>query len=76
GLELYGGLGEWGNVTFKGTSQYIAPVLAWNLPNRTTLRVSPGFGLTGQSHGTLIRFGVSREFSGFGQKVRKLFRGN
>jgi len=76
GLELYGGLGEWGNVTFKGTSQYIAPVLAWNLPDGTTLRVSPGFGLTDQSHGTLIRFGVSHEFSGFGPQVRKLFRGN
>ena len=76
GLELYGGLGEWGDVTFKGTSQYIAPVLAWNLPSGTTLRVSPGFGLTDQSHSTLIRFGVSHEFSGFGQQVGKLFRRN
>jgi hypothetical protein len=76
GLELYGGLGEWRNVTFRGTSQYIAPVLAWNLPSGTTLRVSPGFGLTDQSHSTLIRFGVSHEFSGFGHEVRKLFRRN
>src|SRR5438477_301986 len=58
GIELYGGLGEWRNVTFKGTSQYIAPVLAWNLPTGTTIRVSPGFGLTGQSQAALIRVGV------------------
>ena len=76
GVELYGGLGEWGHTTFRGTSQYLAPVLAWNLPGGTTLRVSPGFGLTAESHDTLIRFGVSHEFSGFGQQVRKLFRGN
>jgi len=76
GVEIYGGLGEWRQVTLKGTSQYIAPVLAWNLPSGTTLRVSPGFGLTEQSHGTLIRFGVSHEISGFGHQVRKLFRGN
>src|SRR5207244_9965734 len=56
GLELYGGLGEWGDLTFKGTSQYVAPVLAWNFPGGTTIRVSPGFGLTDQSHSTLVRF--------------------
>ena len=75
GVEMYGGLGEWGEVTLKGTSQYIAPVLAWNLPNATTLRVSPGFGLTGQSHGMLLRFGVSHEVSGCGGQIKKLFRG-
>jgi len=76
GLELYGGLGEWGDLTFKGTSQYVAPVLAWNFPGGTTIRVSPGFGLTDQSHSTLVRFGVSHEFSGFGQQVRKVLRRN
>src|SRR5262245_19449839 len=75
GVEFYGGLGEWRNVTFKGTSQYIAPVLAWNLPGGTTLRVSPGFGLTDESHSTLVRFGVSHEISRFGRQVRNLFRG-
>jgi hypothetical protein len=75
GVELYGGLGEWGNVTFSGTSQYVAPVLAWNLPTGTTIRVSPGFGLTDQSHSTLVRFGMSHEISGFGHQIGKLFRG-
>ena len=76
GAELYGGLGEWGDVTFRGTSQYLAPVFAWNLPNGSSLRVSPGFGLTDQSHGMLFRFGVSHEISGFGRQVAKLFGGN
>jgi len=76
GVEMYGGLGEWGEVTLKGTSQYVAPVLAWNLPSGTSLRLSPGFGLTEQSHGVLLRFGVSHEISGFGRHLGKLFRGN
>jgi hypothetical protein len=75
GVEMYGGLGEWGNVTFNGTSQYLAPVLAWNLPSGTTLRVSPGFGLTDESHSMLLRFGVAHEISGLGRQVRKVFRG-
>ena len=75
GVEIYGGLGEWGDFTFNGTSHYIAPALAWNLPNGTTLRVSPGFGLTEESHGTLLRFGVSHEISGFGRQVGNLFHG-
>src|SRR5262249_55272495 len=74
GVEMYGGLGEWGQLKLKGTSQYIAPVLAWNLPSGTTLRVSPGFGLTEQSHSMLVRFGVSHEISGFGYQVRRFFR--
>src|SRR5215467_8160587 len=36
GVEIYGGLGEWDNMTLRGTSQYIAPTLAWNLPSGTT----------------------------------------
>ena len=76
GAEMYGGLGEWGDLTLRGTSQYIAPVLAWNLPSGTSLRLSPGFGLTEQSLGVLLRFGVSHEISGFGRQIGKLFRGN
>jgi hypothetical protein len=75
GVELYGGFGEWGDLTLRGTSHYIAPALAWNLPSGTALRFSPGFGLTEQSHGMLLRFGVSHEISGFGSQVGKLFHG-
>ncbi len=74
GLEMYGGLGDWRRFTLSGTSHYLAPVLAWGLPNGMTFRVSPGFGLTHQSARVLFRFGVSYEFPGFGRKVRNLFR--
>lgn len=74
GVELYGGLGDWHNFTLSGTSHYIAPLLSWELPNGTTVRFSPAFGLTGSSHRALIRFGVSHELPGFGRRVRKLFR--
>jgi hypothetical protein len=73
GVELYGGLGEWGKFTVRGTSQYIAPLLAWTLPSETTIRVSPGWGLTDQSVRSLIRIGVSQEIDGFGRSIGKLF---
>ena len=73
---MYGGLGDRYNFGLHETSHYLAPVLAWNFPGGTTIRVSPGFGLTDQSHSTLVRFGVSHEFSGFGQQVRKVLRRN
>ena len=76
GLELYGGLGVWGDVTLRGTSHYIAPVFFWILPGETTLRVSPGWGLTDQSVKTLLRFGVSHEIDDIGRHIRKLFRKN
>src|SRR5258705_13787494 len=61
GLELYGGLGEEGHVTLHETSHYIAPTIAWGLLNGTTLRVSPGWGLTGNSNRAFVRIGVSYE---------------
>ncbi len=74
GFELYGGLGDWHRFTLSATSHYMAPALAWNLPSGLTFRVSPGFGLTRNSHRALIRFGISYEFPGFGRRVRELFR--
>ena len=76
GLELYGGLGTWGDFTLRGTSQYIAPLLVWTLPSATTIRVSPGWGLTDQSVKTLLRFGVSQEIDDIGRQIGKLFRKN
>jgi hypothetical protein len=75
GVEAYGGLGEWGDITLQGTSHYVAPVVAWNLPSGTTVRFSAGIGLTEQSHGALFRFGVSHEISGFTQQVKHILRG-
>jgi len=73
GIEMYGGLGDSHSFGLHDTSQYLAPVIAWNLPSNWTLRLSPGFGLNDNSHRFLLRWGVSREFSGFGAKIARLF---
>jgi hypothetical protein len=72
---MYGGLGDRYSFGLNNTSQYLAPVVAWNLPSDWTLRVSPGFGLNGNSHAFLLRWGVSKEIAGFGSTVSRLFRG-
>lgn len=74
GLEMYGGLGDRYSFGLHQTSHYLAPVMAWNLPSDWTLRVSPVFGLNDNSHAFLIRWGVSREFSGFGEALARMFK--
>ncbi len=74
GVEVYGGLGTFHDFTFSGTSHYLAPLLSWELPNGTTIRFSPTFGLTENSHRFLLRFGVTYEIAGFGRRVRNLFQ--
>jgi hypothetical protein len=76
GVEMYGGLGDRYNFGLHDTSHYLAPVVDWNLPSGWTLRLSPGFGLNGNSHAFLLRWGVSREITGFGETVSRLFRGH
>ena len=76
GIEMYGGLGDRYSFGLDDTSQYLAPVVAWNLPSDWTLRLSPGFGLNDNSHRFLLRWGVSREFSGFGAALARLFGGH
>jgi hypothetical protein len=71
GLELYGGLGDRYRFGLHDTSHYLAPTIAWNLPNNTTFKFSPGFGLNDNSHGVLWRFTIAQEINQFG----KLFRG-
>ena len=73
GIEMYGGLGDTQSFGLHETSQYLAPVAAWNLPSGWTLRLSPGFGLNNNSHRFLLRWGLAREFSGFGEMVSRLF---
>jgi len=75
GVEMYGGLGDTHSFGLHETSHYVAPVSAWNLPSGWTLRLSPGFGLNSNSHGFLLRWGVSREFPGFGETMRRAFGG-
>lgn len=76
GVEMYGGLGDRYSFGLNDTSHYVAPVMAWNIPSGWTLRLSPGFGLNGNSHAFLLRWGVSREISGFGSAVNRLFKGH
>jgi hypothetical protein len=73
GIELFGGLGDTQDFGLHQTSHYLAPAAAWNLPSGWTLRLSPGFGLNDNSHRLLLRWGLSREFSGFGEMVSNLF---
>jgi hypothetical protein len=75
GVEMYGALGDRHSFGLHDTSHYLAPVLAWNLPSDWTLRLSAGFGLNDNSHRFLLRWGVSREFSGFGATVRRCLGG-
>jgi hypothetical protein len=75
GVEMYGGLGDRYSFGLHDTSQYVAPVVAWNLPSDWTLRLSAGFGLNDNSHTFLLRWGVSKEIAGFGAMFRDFFRG-
>jgi hypothetical protein len=73
GVELYGGLGDTESLGLHETSHYLAPVAAWNLPSGWTVRLSPGFGLNDNSHQLLLRWGLSYEFTGFGERVRRIW---
>ena len=74
GAEMYGGLGTTDLLTLSGTSHYVAPIAALQLPNGVTFSFSPGFGLNDNSHRVLLRWGMSYEIGGFGRKLRSLFR--
>lgn len=75
GVELYGGLGSTERFGFRDTAQYIAPTLAWNIGDNSTLMFSPAFGLTENSNRMLIRVGYKYEIEGFGRKVARMFGG-
>jgi hypothetical protein len=68
GAELYGGLGDRYSFGLKDTSHYIAPTVAWRLPEGPTFSLSPSVGLNSNSHGMLLRFGVSYEFNQFARR--------
>lgn len=75
GVEMYGGLGDTQLMGLPDTSHYLAPVVAWNLPSGWTVRLSTAFGLNQDSHRLLVRWGVSREISGFGEMISHLLGG-
>lgn len=70
GAELYGGLGDRYSFGLKDTSHYLAPVVAFRLPDGPSFQLSPAVGLNSNSHGMLLRFGVSYEFN----QVARLWR--
>ena len=73
GAEMYGGLGSTLDFTARHTAHYIAPVISWAVGENSTLRFSPGFGLTNNSNPVLLRFGYSYEIQGFGTRISRLF---
>ena len=73
GLEMYGGLGTAAQLTLHGTSHYLAPIVAWQMPSGVNFTLSPGFGLNQNSHAFILRWGVSYEIPQFGRKLRSIF---
>ena len=73
GAEIYGGLGSTLGFGVRDTAHYVAPVLSWMVSDNSTLRFSPGFGLTQESNPMLIRFGYTYEVQNFGSRISKLF---
>jgi hypothetical protein len=70
GAELYGGLGDRYSFGLHDTSHYLAPIMAFHLPSGPTFAVEPGFGLNSNSHGMLLRVGVSYEIDQFISRLR------
>jgi hypothetical protein len=76
GAELYGGLGSTLGFGLHDTAHYVAPVVAWQISDSSSLRFSPAIGLTHQSCPVLLRFGYSYEIRGFGDKVKHFLGGH
>lgn len=73
GIEMYGGLGSTLAFGVSNTVHYVAPVVSWMLTDNSSLRFSPGFGLTHESNPVLLRVGYTYEVQGLGSKISKLF---
>jgi hypothetical protein len=73
GAEVYGGLGSTLDFGPHDAAHYFAPVLSWAVSDNSTLRISPGVGLTHEASPVLIRFGLTYEVRGFGERVSRLF---
>jgi hypothetical protein len=68
GAEAYGGLGSTDAFASSEQRHYLAPVLAWHVTARTTLKASAGFGLTSASDRYLLRAGFSYELPRGGRR--------
>jgi len=63
GVEAYGGLGSSKERGLAETRHFAAPVIAWHLSDRMTVKASVGLGLTEASEAYLVRFGWAYEFT-------------
>ncbi len=70
GAELYGGLGDRYSFGLHDTSHYFAPVATLRMPQGPVFKISPGIGLNSNSHGVLLRFGVSYEIDQIMSRLR------
>ncbi len=61
GVEVYGGLGSTQQSVLTDARHFIAPVLAWHVSDRSTLKVATGFGVTSASDRYLLRVGYAYE---------------
>jgi hypothetical protein len=68
GVEAYGGLGTSVERSLSDTRHFIAPVIAWHLTDRSTVKASTAFGLTDASDRYLVRVGWAYELSTRGRK--------
>ena len=75
GAEFYGGLGTTNGFGFHETAHYVAPVIAWQVSDNSSIHFSPSFGLTNVSYPVLLRFGYAYEIRGFGSKIARMFGG-
>ena len=69
GAEAYGGLGNTDSLTLHDTSQYVAPIVGWQLPFGR-LSFSTGFGLTSSSLDRVYRIGWASELPQVGSWFR------
>ncbi len=61
GVEAYGGLGSTEAFDRGRQRHFLAPVMAWRLSDRTSLKSSVAFGLTDTSDRYLVRLGFAYE---------------
>ena len=72
GAELYGGLSTINDFGWKGTSQYLGPILSFRIPHGPLLMFSPNFALNENSAGVIYRFKISYEFEHFLGRAHKV----
>jgi hypothetical protein len=60
-FEIYGGLGTSKEFGAKDARHYIAPIVAWQVTPKSTIKASVGFGLTHASDHVLFRIAWGRE---------------